>query len=1343
MDYFAPRTCTEIPETSNLDGGFSPLPLEQFRDNNCYVLLGSPGAGKTEAFKKEATEEKGYYVTARDFITFENRPEWHNTTLFIDGLDEMRAGVSDQRTPFDQIRGKLQNLGCPRFRLSCREADWFGANDRNHLKNVSPDRKLWILRLDPLSDENILKILRRNHNVKNPQQFIISAREKGIYVLLTNPQNLKMLASAVVDGNWPETRMETFDLACRKLLEEHNQEHVLAKHYSNDIRNLLNEAGRLCAIQLLTGHAGYTLTHNEANHEYINLEKIHTEDQEVFHHVLSTKLFESPIETHVSPIHRQVAEFLGGQYLAKSIQEGLPVRRVLALITGYDGGIVSELRGLSAWLATHSPQSRREIIERDPLGTILYGDVWGFSIDEKRQILRHVAETVKKKPSFKRIIAYDPRLKGLATPDMRKDFQKALTDPARDDVQQSFVMFLLETLQHGLSIPELADALIKIIRDDNWKYEVKCHALYAYIQQQKNTTEKTNELETLLENLNTGSVSDPQDELLGTVLEELYLGSLSTSDILKYFKTPKIPNLYGSYAAFWLTYIVEKSTTIQLAELLDGLYENFDSFFAEYGTENRRSSFFSLVFPAWLARFLTITGNQAPLDRLSNWLWIVSDPQIVDWGSRKMEIRSWFNDHPEMQKAIFEEWMKRDNVDPYEINRRLFGDSGLECNYPPDFGLWCLKHAITSTDEKFEKFFLRKAAEAIENKTFNKGLSQEVIKQSLSDNPDLEQELLASQSIYRNISRQQENFAEEQKEREQLELYKQIDYLRSHEKALRKNQCPPRLLHSLAKVYFGEGVKFPSDKFVNHLHGLLGSNEDLVETVLKAFRESLIRSDVPDEAEIIRMRENNKVHPLALPFLAGMEEVFRNNAESNKITIGEKQLHQAIAFYYNAHLPRSLLNSHPLWYQKLLTSNPEVVSGVLTLCALSRIRKSNENLANLYSLAFRGDYAKAANLATLQLLKTFTVRCKTEQMQGLSFLLKAALLHCDRKLLLDLTHKKLSYSSMNIAQRVYWLTTGLVVSPASFIQRLERYLRGRERRVKHLLEFTRNFPDDLIRHIDVPALKPLIQLIGYSSPFARLSNEDALGLPVVHRLIQQLSSIQSPSATETLEELISDDELHPWKQHLTDALHRQKSVRREASFNHSSVNQVLETLDNKNPANAADLSALTIDILTDLARNIRDGNTSDWHQYWRIENNELQNPQHENECRNRLLSDLKKRFEQLGINTSLESHYADSNRPDISIEYKGYKIPIEIKKSDHQKLWSAVKNQLIAKYTRDPETDGYGIYLVFWFGEESCQLPGSGTRPQNAMELKERLIDSLTADEQRKISICIINVAKP
>ena len=48
---------------------FESRPLGEFRDCSAYVLLGAPGAGKTEAFKQEAEEPA--ICDARDFITLD------------------------------------------------------------------------------------------------------------------------------------------------------------------------------------------------------------------------------------------------------------------------------------------------------------------------------------------------------------------------------------------------------------------------------------------------------------------------------------------------------------------------------------------------------------------------------------------------------------------------------------------------------------------------------------------------------------------------------------------------------------------------------------------------------------------------------------------------------------------------------------------------------------------------------------------------------------------------------------------------------------------------------------------------------------------------------------------------------------------------------------------------------------------------------------------------------------------------------------------------------------------------------------------------------------------------
>ena len=74
-----------------------------------------------------------------------------------------------------------------------------------------------------------------------------------------------------------------------------------------------------------------------------------------------------------APIHRQVAEFLAGRYLAL-IGDGMPARRVVSLMTGKtDDRVVTSLRGLSAWLAAHSREARPLLIDADTGGR---GPVW-------------------------------------------------------------------------------------------------------------------------------------------------------------------------------------------------------------------------------------------------------------------------------------------------------------------------------------------------------------------------------------------------------------------------------------------------------------------------------------------------------------------------------------------------------------------------------------------------------------------------------------------------------------------------------------------------------------------------------------------------------------------------------------------------------------------------------------------------------------------------------------------------------------------------------------------------------------------------------------------------------
>ena len=171
-----------------------------------------------------------------------------------------------------------------------------------------------------------------------------------------------------------------------------------------------------------------------------------------------------------------------------------------------------------------------------------------------------------------------------------------------------------------------------------------------------------------------------------------------------------------------------------------------------------------------------------------------------------------------------------------------------------------------------------------------------------------------------------------------------------------------------------------------------------------------------------------------------------------------------------------------------------------------------------------------------------------------------------------------------------------------------------------------------------------------------------------------------------------------------------------------------------------ELAALVLDVLDELATGIRDGSKSDWHQHWNVDRwDRPVKPKPEGGCRDAVLSDVDKRVRPLGIDAQREGSYAEDRRSDIRVSCGGFNVPVEIKRSCHKDLWTAIHSQLIGKYTRDPGAAGYGIYLVFWFGDTDGCRPTkcSGWSPTSAEEVGRKLRESLSDQERRLISICV------
>ena len=220
--------------------------------------------------------------------------------------------------------------------------------------------------------------------------------------------------------------------------------------------------------------------------------------------------------------------------------------------------------------------------------------------------------------------------------------------------------------------------------------------------------------------------------------------------------------------------------------------------------------------------------------------------------------------------------------------------------------------------------------------------------------------------------------------------------------------------------------------------------------------------------------------------------------------------------------------------------------------------------------------------------------------------------------------------------------------------------------------------------------------------------------------------------------------LQPWQFMLEEQAGRAgASSRRDATFAVPDLDSVQKTLDRTSRARAVPpiWPRLVADRLERLGREIRHGTTDDWRQYWREDEwRRLLGPRHEESCRDALLSDLRGLLPG-GADAQREAVYTRGNKSDIRVFFDGHAIPVEIKKDSNTKLWRAVANQLAPKYATAPESSGFGIFLVLWFGQGKTPLPPTGRRTKTPEELCARLKEHLAGPYRHKISVIVIDVS--
>ena len=1353
MKYVAGRTCTVVNKDEAEHGSWnSGTPLERFATIPAYVLIGEPGAGKTTAFETEAEAQGGTYVTVRDFLTFDDKPEWHGTTLFLDGLDESRIGLIDGRVPLDRIRRKLDRLESPSFRLSCRWAEWFGANDKENLRKVSPDENVTVIRLDPLAQQTIKEILVKNHGVEDADAFIAGAKARGVQELLKNPQTLELLAGVVSQGEWPNSRKETFEQTCRILVREPNREHRLANPGSSDTGKLIEAAGRLCAVQVLTGIAGYTLTDTAMpDSDYPALEEIDGELVGHGRHALGTRLFVGVSEGRFAPVHRQISEFLAAQHIAGLIDHGLPVQRVVALITGFDGELLPTFWNFSSWLAVLSKPSRHWLSRLNASGLIYAEDEQVYSIDERRDILLNLKRQSASNPWCLRSHSWQSGIGRIVSPELEETFREILSNSNRSLEHQPHVMILLQVLADGESLPGLSGLLKDIIVDSSWLPGVRCAALDVFIAYVNNGYFDSEFLGELAEKVNSGEIEDEADEILGILLKALYPKIWSVIEIQNYLRMPKNISRSGEYTKFWTSHVPRESTPKQVCQLLDLIASRFKDYRSFMLGEESKMTRMGVMPLELLDKVLHSSSVAVTVERLLRWLKMASElrsgvPESLTVGIKfRLE---WNRDKLKDLVAYSVETCLKDGY-PSQcatlVNGWLFGAR------PFDYGPWCLEMASSESDRHVAEFYLTEALACVSDGKHSSDLTIEKMRAKLSGNAALLKLLDNKTKQFEGPipqGRVSRGLGKITDTKHQIAWQQQVE---AEAQELRRGRGEARLLHRIARAYLGLDEDVTGTTPSERLGNLVGSRADLVAVLRKGLETTLDRADLPDYRRVLRLLNNDRTDALVLPFMAGLD----SRERSGRLEVGElneDQIDLAIMVLYSFKGeyigPDTTIETvlyRPEWFRTLLRDDPVLVADVLRRCVEEKHRTGKQVAIELYHLARDDDHSEVAGLATLPLLEEFPNADTDHARRELGWLLKAALKNCKRSQVLEVVKKRLARVDLAANQKIHWLTAGYLVKPDLYREDVKIHLKDSGVAFHGVWEFVSEgmFPKELVQEFEADDFEVLIVLIASAIERHGMTQD---GWWVVQDLLGTMASIPSPEISETFERLSTKPILALWGPHIADAKARQARKRREHEFRPCDIRQVTKTLDKEDPASAGDLTALLLDVLEDLSKKIRDGSTSDWRQYWNVDGyNRPENPKPEDACRDILLSDLQNRIEQLGIDAQPEGVYAEDNRSDIRASFGGFNVPVEIKRSCHADLWTAIESQLIAKYTRDQGAAGYGIYLVFWFGDAANYPPTKhkGWTPENAVAVKAKLTELLPDRDRHKISICVIDVSLP
>ncbi len=1240
-------------------------------------------------------------------------------------------------TVIDAICGNLFDLNHPKLRLSCRNEEWYHGNDLNSLKDVAGDENIVVLQMQPLNEGDIKEIAASK--ISNPDNFLQKVDDRDLGQILGNPQSLEMYLQIYKDdGGWPKNKSDLMKKSVLSLLKEYNDNHIRSSREGYYEQDMVNAAEDLSAIITLSNIDGIALSRAVETELFPSIAQIPSLDFEITKITASSRLFPSEGAQKIKLPHKIIGDYLTAKSLHRRIKDGsLSLDRALSPLIGHDGVPLSNFRDVYAWLiALLSLNKAKTMVKKDPFGSIIYGDVNLWPDDLCLYALTCLSEFAKNiDPHFRVVWQNTPNFKHLIREKLVPDFRKIIDNETNPHV----LSIIFSAIELGPIFSCLGENLLSFIENRNGKdlIWVKDNALRAFCRCCPND-KKT--LRKLLDDIYNEKIQDDNDMQL-YLLEQLYPNHMTAEEIIKYLKSTDIS--YSIDNLICKT-IVELTPRDDLPILMAAV-KKYHNIIAKIASDGRQSLYGNL-----LNRIFNELADQASIAEIYSWLDIclVRNEDLILNQNYLGYIRNYILERPKLYIGLFDHWIEI--IKPKKATKQFYHERHgifiqLTANiYPPtEFikHLLC-KSNLEKSEVKREFMFSLAFKYACGDHENNNDINIELFYNFVKNNPKFKKcwDCIKSEEI----SASSMNNSKKVKDREAMGKAKNIENLNilTNQIDSLKNGSSLHNLNSGAKKYINQNIFDSTDctvfEYLQHEFG-----DDIANAMLDGFLSLLKINEPISVIDIATVYSNGKEYYIeACPVLIGAEILYKKSP-SKLLQLPKCNLETVIAYWIicNHTLPMEKA------YEAIIKSQPELTAGILAI--IWRKKLEFGELEILPRLNSNMDGNILTTIVASEAIKLLSEKPNLPN-DILEALFGMIVRHGDINALQSISVAALANNSASELNKAQWMSIAMIFEPALFAKKLKKIITNEN----NIFAVYKIFDSAIVNKDRLPFPEKFIfEVIALLGSFFTNNddinsgitgrNSDANIVRSIRSMIENLANYQSDITAELFDKLIANNSLIEWRDDIRHIQNIQITISRQGRYKAPTAITICELLSNGAPINMQDFQALTIDRLQDLAEDIRGGNDNKWKQFWRLpKGKKLGEPKIENDCRDALLGWFRPIMKKSSITIEPEAAAAVQKRVDIRLtKFDVGTLPIEVKLDNSRDLWTAMDDQLVVKYTNDLKTDGYGIYLVFWFGDKGigCKSPPKDfgiSKPKTARELE-------SIAPSNKIRICVIGVRKP